>query len=170
VSDNDAPERYCGCVSDSNAQRQRRHKKHIAGDHSECKPSRCPAVALPASLAPAAGRNGERHGELTEVILDVLAELPFAETDPRFVISAVTLKLAAEFDKTPSVPLAQEIRRNVMLLRDQAAEAATSLTAIRARVSVKSMELLLGRAFPELHGPDWKEESDVVREHRAAIR
>lgn len=50
----------------TNAERQRRHRRHKAGDHSECDPRRCDDAVTPVVTRPAERRLGLRGRRLWE--------------------------------------------------------------------------------------------------------
>jgi hypothetical protein len=124
-----------------------------------CKPGRCldalgrtttafvdstPAgFSLPANVATATELALTRRGDTAEALLNVLANLPLEEGDPRFLIAVTTLRLADMFDRAPSTALNAEIRRNVEWLLLSAEREAGKLDELRARVTVRQAELLM---------------------------
>jgi hypothetical protein len=111
----------------------------LGGDHSLCDASRCDA-ARRADYDPP---DGELHpASMTAVTLKALAELPFSDSDPRFVIATLVLKLSAIFDVQPSTLVSAEIRRNLDWLASHPDASPDILDGLRARIAVKQIAAL----------------------------
>jgi hypothetical protein len=127
-------------MPDSPAQRARRHRAHVNGDHVWCKPGRC--SALPATLAeldppPEVGP--------VEGALRLFADsLTVRNDDPRNVITQAALRLGRALDEAPgkeTAAISRELRVYVGYMADfgQQPDQLDELRAKRALSRVDSV-------------------------------
>jgi hypothetical protein len=69
----------------------------------------------------------------SEAVAEMLAVVPFDEGDPRAVLSAIAVRLAAAFDERHSPGLARELRYAVQAISDEPSRPATVVDDLRAR-------------------------------------
>jgi hypothetical protein len=69
----------------------------------------------------------------SEALAELLAVVPFDEGDPRAVLSAIAVRLAAAFDEHHSPGLARELRYAVTAISDEPSRAATIVDDLKAR-------------------------------------
>lgn len=128
-------------------QRSRRKRLHAAGDHSECVIGRC-AAAVETDPGDSVKLDlPDEFGATTRAAITTLCEMPFPESDPRFLIMTVTVRLAQAFEKAPTAALASELRRNLEWLVLGQADPADKLDELRSRVAQKQADLLIRHAL-----------------------
>ena len=103
---------------------------HKSGDHSLCRPDRCPD-APPDDDGVSAALEG------------FLAELNFPEHDVRRVMVAVARRLAAALDRRPSGAVARELGTVLNQLAARPNEPADRIDELQAKRAVRRMHLLL---------------------------
>ena len=145
-------------MADDVALRQRRLKKHRAGDHSLCKEGNCPElVAQVAAVAP---------GEFSRALDDLVAGLDLQPGDPRLIQVAMARSLAPMVDKgsTAAVTQVQTILSLVTQDRQPGpGDPPDSIDIIRAKRAARHEELArraasgeFDRFGEEIDHPPWR--------------
>ena len=137
-------------MAESDAIRSKRKRMHAQGDHSECRPDRCPQAPLDPGAPLDLGDRGQEYGPVTQVALTALSAMGFPEDDPRFAVAVLTLRLAEAFDRAPTAALNAQIRQNLTWLRYEAGIDPDKVAEIRARVVLGQADTLLKHAFSTL--------------------
>jgi hypothetical protein len=115
---------------DSPALRARRSRLHRKGDHSLCRPERCPDAP-------------PDDAGVSVALEAFLADLRFPEHDIRQVLLAVARKLAAALDRRPNGAIAHELGTVLNQLVEHPNEPADQVDELRARRAVRRMQLML---------------------------
>jgi hypothetical protein len=124
-------------VADSQAVRARRARAHRAGDHSQCQPGRCAALA---------DQDQQREpGPVEASVREFMAAVAFPERDPRAALTVMAVRLAGALDRNPgAAPLARELRTIMTWLAENPAGAADRVDELRARRAQRRVSFLLG--------------------------
>jgi hypothetical protein len=142
--------RHARVVADSSAERSKRRRKHLADDHSDCHPSRCPAKAAGARSALSESGTDQaatEYGTATRSAADALAPLAFKPGDPRHLIAVTVIQLARQFDTMPTPGVAAEMRRQIEWLLMRADQEADAVDEIRATIARKHADALIDYAL-----------------------
>jgi hypothetical protein len=94
----------------SSTERNRRHRRHVRGDHSECLPRSCPDAA-------AAGGGGAA-GPMVEAVASYVATLNVVSGDPRGPLLLALRQLAEVFDARPTAEVSRELRQLLNAVTD----------------------------------------------------
>ncbi len=130
-------------MADSPAERARRSRAHGRGDHSLCKPGRCPGAGP--RLAVVDAEPPPRAGELEHQLLVYADTLPVSAGDPRLVLVKAALKLAAAIDANCGrdlAPLTRELRILIGHMSEFEAQA-DELEKIQSRRAQRRVQMLL---------------------------
>ncbi len=92
-------------------------------------------------------------GEVTRATFEALASMPFDEDDPRFVTAVMCLQFAQRCDRDPSARCGADLARHLQWLADHAAGEANPLDRVRAKVAVKTGEIVFGPEFEAMAAP-----------------
>ena len=120
-------------MADSAALRARRSRAHRAGDHSLCRPERCPAAPAPA------GGQETTAGEIDAALTRYLTGLELPDDDPRSLLAAVASKLARALDAHATASVARELRGCVTELIDLEPDEGGQATAARLLRDLKEL-------------------------------
>ncbi len=96
-------------MADSASLRARRSRAHKAGDHSLCRPERCPEAETQVP---------EGADPIEAALRRYLVGLDLPEGDVRAVIAATALRLAEGLDRHATASAARELRGSVAELQE----------------------------------------------------
>jgi hypothetical protein len=145
-------------VADPPAVRVRRSRKHKAGDHSECRPERCPDAPQPEPDPEPASDQGtkplvgglpadELAGRIEASTRTLIEALPYEDGDPRKILGELAIELAKRIDDDGAVPASvRELRVLLVFLVEIPNEASGPVDELRLRRFQRRLDGLLAAA------------------------
>lgn len=137
------------------AERKRRSRAHLKGDHSLCDPERCDGsdavtgegpvtVSEPSQASKGVTEPVSEPGEIEVEVQALVDELKFAEGDPRRILGRIAVKLARHVDATDASPAAiRELRVLLAQISEVPDGPAGPLDATRARRATRRINTML---------------------------
>jgi hypothetical protein len=140
----------------SAAERQRRSRKHKAGDHSSCDPKRCDALApasadvTPAVTTPPVTPSvtpppaDEAAGGIETATTAYVQTLQLAPGDPRAILGQIAVQLAKRVDGSGALPAAvRELRVLLAQLAEVPGQPAGPVDELRVRRAQRRLDQML---------------------------
>lgn len=144
-------------MADAPALRVKRSRLHKAGDHSLCKPDRCPdaeqrepAPEASAAVPPAAEADlpaDELAGRIEASTRTLIEALPYEQGDPRKILGELAIELAKRIDDDGAVPASvRELRVLLVFLVEIPNESSGPVDELRLRRFQRRLDGLLAAA------------------------
>jgi hypothetical protein len=137
-------------MADSSTVRAQRKRAHDRGDHSLCKVENCGKGARLPRRPPAAAELADPEmpaswGPTLRAAVESISSFAFMadETDPRFLVGAMTVRLAKAFDAKPAAAIGAQMASNVKWMLGCADEQPDEVTEVQSAARTRKAQALM---------------------------